>query len=316
MANAPQFIIMGAMKCATTTLHEQLNAQPGVFMSEPKEPNFFSDDDQYKKGMDWYLELFSEAGAADICGESSTHYTKLPTYPEALPRLQRHLPEVKLIYVMRHPIERLISQYVHEWSQRVVSGDFSQALTSRLELYQYSSYAMQLKPYLEAFGPERVLPVFLERLKQNPHSEFERISQFIGCPQAAQWQEDSGHRHASRERLRDNPLRDAIVNAPILSTLRKRLVPQSVRDRIKGLWQMQQRPQLSESERARLEERLDQDLAELGHWLGLSLSCQTYSEVVSSHSPEWDMGHVPQLASSRTASSLPTSSLPTSSLRI
>lgn len=298
MANAPQFIIMGAMKCATTTLHEQLNAQPGVFMSEPKEPNFFSDDDQYQKGMDWYLDLFSEAGPADICGESSTHYTKLLTYPEALPRLQQHLPDVKLIYVMRHPIERLISQYVHEWSQRIVSKDLSNALKNRPELYQYSSYAMQLRPYLEAFGPERVLPVFFERLKQDPRSEFLRVAKFIGCPQPVQWQEDSGHRHASKERLRDNALRDAIVNAPVLSTLRRQLVPQSVRDRIKGLWQMQQRPQLSDSEQAWLEEKLDLDLAELGRWLGLSLSCRTYLEVVSAQSAEWEIDHVPQPAPS------------------
>ena len=294
MANAPQFIIMGAMKCATTTLHEQLNAQSGVFMSEPKEPNFFSDDDQYQEGIDWYLSLFDGASSTDICGESSTHYTKLPTYPQALPRLTQHLPGVKLIYVMRHPIERLVSQYVHEWSQRLVSGDLSSALKSRLELYQYSSYAMQLQPYLEAFGPERILPVFLERLKQNPQSEFTRIGKFIGCLEPALWKEDSGHRHASKERLRNSAWRDAIVDAPVLSTIRRRLIPQSVRDRVKGLWQMQQRPQLSDSEQAWLEEKLDEDLSMLGRWLGMTLSCRTYVEAVTSQTAQWQMDQVPQ----------------------
>ncbi len=50
----------------------------------------------------------------DLCGESSTHYTKLPDYPETVSRMKALLPSVKLIYVMRHPIERLISHYVHQ----------------------------------------------------------------------------------------------------------------------------------------------------------------------------------------------------------
>ncbi len=83
MANStrlPDFIIIGAMKSATSTLHNQLSAQPGIFMSTPKEPNFFSDDDIYNQGLSWYSGLFSDANARDICGESSTHYTKLPDY--------------------------------------------------------------------------------------------------------------------------------------------------------------------------------------------------------------------------------------------
>ena len=77
----PDFIIIGAMKSATSTLHNQLGAQSSIFMSSPKEPNFFSDDDIYNQGLSWYSGLFSDANGSDICGESSTHYTKLPDYP-------------------------------------------------------------------------------------------------------------------------------------------------------------------------------------------------------------------------------------------
>ncbi|MEO1621284.1 MAG: sulfotransferase, partial [Cyanobacteria bacterium J06632_3] len=268
MANAPSFIIMGAMKCATTTLHEQLDAQPGVFMSELKEPNFFSDDDQYQKGMDWYLDLFAEAAPTDMCGESSTHYTKLPTFPNSVKRLEKHLPNVKLIYVMRHPVDRLVSQYIHEWSQKTVSGSLSQALKKRPELWQYSSYAMQLKPYLETFGAQNVLPVFFDRLKQFPQEELTRIGHFLGCEQPLVWQSATGHRHASKERLRESAWRDALVNAPGLKTIRKNLVPKSVRLWVKGLWQMKERPQLNDAEQAELEAKLNQDLALLGRWLG------------------------------------------------
>ena len=62
MSRLPDFIVMGAMKCATSTLHEQLAAQPGFFMSKPKEPNFFSDDEIYARGLDWYRSLFAGSG--------------------------------------------------------------------------------------------------------------------------------------------------------------------------------------------------------------------------------------------------------------
>src|SRR5215469_9765623 len=109
MAHRPDFIVVGAMKSATTTLHEQLARQPGVFMSRPKEPNFFSDDAAYARGWRWYESLFKDAAATDLRGESSTHYSKLPTFPRTLERMLRYLPRVKVIYVMRHPIDRLVS---------------------------------------------------------------------------------------------------------------------------------------------------------------------------------------------------------------
>ena len=91
MSGLPDFVIIGAMKCATSTLHEQLARQPAIFMTTPKEPNFFSDPDIWAKGMDWYRALFTGAGPHDLKGESSTHYTMLPTYPEAVPRIKAAL---------------------------------------------------------------------------------------------------------------------------------------------------------------------------------------------------------------------------------
>ncbi len=104
MSKLPNFLIIGAMKCATSSLHEQLALQDGIFMTELKEPNFFSNDEEYTKGMSWYLSHFQDAQTEDLAGESSTHYTKLPTYPETITRIQEHLPNAKFIYVIRHPI--------------------------------------------------------------------------------------------------------------------------------------------------------------------------------------------------------------------
>ena len=111
----PDFILIGAMKSATSTLHAQLAQQPGIFMSTPKEPNYFSDDQQYALGEDWYDNLFAAAKPGELCGESSTHYTKLPDYPHTIERMKKRLAAPRLVYVMRHPVDRLVSHYIHQW---------------------------------------------------------------------------------------------------------------------------------------------------------------------------------------------------------
>ena len=87
-----------------------LARQPGIFMTTPKEPCFFSDDDVYARGLDWYRGLFAAAPTDAVCGESSTHYTKRPTHPHSAERIARDLgPDVRFVYLMRHPIDRLVS---------------------------------------------------------------------------------------------------------------------------------------------------------------------------------------------------------------
>ena len=176
----PDFIVIGAMKSATTTLHAQLAEQPGLFMSQPKEPNFFSDDENYVKGLAWYGSFFQKAGGADLCGESSTHYTKLPAYPGTVERMRRVLPEVKLIYVMRHPIDRLISHYIHERLAGTITVGLEEAIEEHAELIDYGLYHMQLEPFLNVYGRENILPVFFWRLARMPQRELERIYSFIG----------------------------------------------------------------------------------------------------------------------------------------
>ena len=115
----------------------------------------------------------------DLRGESSTHYTKLPDYPRTVDRMVRDLPRVKLIYVMRHPIERLMSQYVHEVTAGRIAVDVHEAIERHPELIEYSRYTMQLQPFLDAYGFEDVLPVFFPRLVRHSQAELERIGRFL-----------------------------------------------------------------------------------------------------------------------------------------
>ena len=282
----PDFVIIGAMKCATSTLHVQLAEQPGFFMSEPKEPNFFSDDDQYALGERWYLDLFRDAPAGAMRGESSTHYTKLPTYPKTIDRLVEVLPDARFVYIMRHPIDRLVSHYIHDWTERKITCPIDEAVDRHTDLIDYGCYAMQMRPWLDRFGSERILPVFLERLKADPQLALERVCRFLGYDGEPVWR-DEQRANVSSTRLRKSKMRDLVVNAPVLRTIRRTLVPQGLRDRVKLLWRMKKRPELSQIVRDRLAKRFDKDLVDLGRWLGAELSCETYATAVASSDLDW-----------------------------
>lgn len=283
----PDFIIIGAMKCATSTLHAQLAQQPGVFMTTPKEPNFFSDDEVYARGLGWYRSLFNGAAPGDLRGESSTHYTKLPTHPRTVERLVASGAEPKLIYIMRDPIDRLISQYIHEWTENCVRGSIDQAIDRLPRLVDYGRYAMQLEPWIEAFGRERICLCFFERLRDQPEAQLQRVCRFLGLPGEARWDPDLERDNVSGERLRKSAARDAIVNAPGLATIRRRLIPRQTRDRVKRLWQMRSRPTPSAATIRRLREVYDEDLARLSEWTGLRIATETFAAVAAKSDPQW-----------------------------
>ena len=287
MNHQPDFLIIGAMKCATSTLHDRLAMQPGIFMTDLKEPNFFSNDEQYSKGMEWYLSHFQAAKQTDICGESSTHYTKLPTYPHTVERIYQQFPNVKLIYVMRHPIDRLVSQYIHEWSQRTISVDINRAISKHPELIEYSRYSMQIEPYLEKFDRGQILPVFFERLLNYKQEELERICNFINYPQKPTWIEEDDVQNASSQRLKNNKLRDILVETPGLKQIRQNFIPKSWRTWVRSLWQMTKRPEIEPQNLELLQSIFDEDLAVVGSWFGVELTCENFKSKVKDRSIDW-----------------------------
>lgn len=292
----PDFLIIGAMKCATSSLHDQLAQQPGVFMSTPKEPYFFSNDEVYAQGLDWYTSLFANAPADALCGESSTHYTKLPTYPHTIERIAQHVPDARFVYVIRHPIDRLISHYMHDWSENKINRPIDEVALTYEGLIDYGRYAMQLKPFVNQFGFDRVLLVSHEGICHDPQRELERVCTFIGYNGTPEWRTDMHASNVSNERLRKSKVRDAIVWNPVVTAIRRALIPQSMRDRVKSLWQMKQRPRLSDEVRGRLESMFDEDLAQLSEWIGRNITCANFNEMTTEASVEWKRSLSPTAA--------------------
>lgn len=260
----PDFLIVGAMKCGTSTLQAQLAAEPGVFMTTPKEPNFFSDDDVFARGLGWYRGLFADAAPGDLRGEASTHYTKLPTHPRTLERMAPALEAPKIVYMIRNPVERAVSHYIHEWSEGRMGNDPVAEFARHPEMVEYGRYAMQVAPFVEHYGPDRVLLTSLERLKAEPGVELARIGRFLGLERTVRWKDELGAQNVSAERVRRLPLQGLIVDNPVATALRRTLVPKGLRTWVRDRRRIGERPELPADLRQRLEAAFAEDREQLG----------------------------------------------------
>ena len=258
----PDFIIIGAMKCGTSTLAAQLGAQPGIFMTNPKEPNFFSDDAVWARGPGWYQSLFAQAQSGDLLGEASTHYTKLPTYPDTIARLQGMVAAPRLVYLIRNPVDRLVSHFIHEWTMGVMDGAIDEAVQDHPELVEYGCYGAQMAPWVDAFGADAVMIQTTARMRRDPQAVVAEVAAFIGHTGAVSWR-DLPPENVSAERIRRRPLDAWLIDSAAATWLRRRLVPQALRDRVKAGRQMRERPVLSPETRAAVEARFAADHAVL-----------------------------------------------------
>ena len=182
----PDFIIVGAAKSGTTSLHRYLTRHPSIFMCTPKEPSYFAFDERFEKGPDWYLSLFSGALENQLCGEASTNYTNWPLYPHTAERMHTLLPDIKLIYIMRHPVNRAYSHYLQLISNIRVE-DASFAFTDTFEQHikiddsviQSSNYILQIDRFIKYYPRDRFLFLFFEEFINDPQATLSAITDFL-----------------------------------------------------------------------------------------------------------------------------------------
>ena len=151
----PNLVVVGGLKCGTTSLHHYLNLHPEVEMSRPKELNFFVAELNWPLGPEWYASHFS--GRAPVRGESSPHYTNRPRFEGVAERMRSVLADARLVYMVRDPIDRMLSHYLHNvgggYDDRALADAFADPDSAYVTR---SRYFFQLEPYLEAFGAERI----------------------------------------------------------------------------------------------------------------------------------------------------------------
>jgi len=232
----PNLFIVGAMKSATTSLHNYLDLHPEVFMSKDpwKEPGFFVRELNLAKGMDWYLSLFSGVTAVHkVIGESTTDYTKRPNYDGVAERIFEFNPAAKIIYIMRDPIERSISHYWWEVAYSSEGRDMLTAMRKVDWISNTSNYAMQLKPYLDLFKKENVYTLTTEALSGNPDQCLSDIFRWLGVKDDFKLPELGRHNES-------RPVINQFIGARYISWLRggmlwnaiKKIVPAGLRRKI------------------------------------------------------------------------------------
>jgi hypothetical protein len=178
----PDFLIIGAMKAGTTTLHRDLSQHPQIFLSDPKEPNdLVSDDVLTDKGLQAYTGLFAGARPDQLCGEASTTYTREPRHTGAAARaLQVCGANLKLIYVVRDPFERAVSHYRYAFLRGRTNRAPEVELIENPEYAQVSDYARQLAPWRSRFGDDAILIVnFRDYIKARKETVTE-VLRFLG----------------------------------------------------------------------------------------------------------------------------------------
>jgi len=177
----PDFLIIGAAKSGTTSVYQYLLRHPKVFLSTPKEPCFFSDDSIYARGEEWYRGLFREASESDICGEATTDYARWPNTPDVPSRIARVIPTAKLVYIMRHPVDRAYSWYGHEQRNRVTT-DFESFLSVDSRAIYDSMYMRQIERYLRFFSRDQIHLMIFEDFTEMPDRELQELQYFLGLP--------------------------------------------------------------------------------------------------------------------------------------
>lgn len=177
----PTFLIIGAAKSGTSSLFEYVRGHPDVYMPDQKELHFFGEEFNWHKGIDWYRAWFEDAADAQAVGEASTTYTRFP-YSQGVPqRVAETLPKARLIYIMRHPVERAISQCrYHIWDGWEKERNLETALRCNPFYVDTSCYAMQIAQYLEHFPLDSMLLIPSEDLKNQRESTMKKIFGFIG----------------------------------------------------------------------------------------------------------------------------------------
>ena len=267
----PTFLVIGAYKAGTTSLYHYLRAHPQVFMTEAKETFYFTDR-AYHHGLDWYEAQFDAAGDAVARGEASTAYSAWPFFEHVPERAHALVPDAQLIYVLRHPIERLLSQYRFDarmwWDKRPID----EAVLDETRYVSRSRYATQIEQWLPFYPLERMHFLTSEDLRDHRRRELQRVYDFLGVnPDFVP--RDVGREHNRREDIRTERGAVRRLRGTSLHRAARSVVPKGVRHALWRLGSAEKAPDvvaatISDSVGARLLDLLREDLARLPAYLG------------------------------------------------
>ncbi|MEE9388239.1 MAG: sulfotransferase [Paracoccaceae bacterium] len=173
---SPTVIGIGAQKCASSWVHSVLGAHPEIGVSDPKELDFFSH--YFDHGYQWYDSHFSDlSGFYARCETSPSYFYD----PRAAQRVWDYNKDMKIIALLRDPVERAYSNHLHE----VIKGhipcqSFEQGLKNNPAYIDQGRYYSHLKPWFSTFGPDQILVLIAEEVFADPAAAAAQLYEFIG----------------------------------------------------------------------------------------------------------------------------------------
>ena len=185
----PDFLVIGAFKAGTTSLHHYLDKHPRIFMTRLKEPNFFahtkSDPNHDNRNifpvtdLAQYERLFADARADQLKGEASPGY--LPS-KQAPRKIKEQIPDIRLLATLRDPVDRAYSHYLMELRNEQISLPPNEAFDAGGYWLEASNYARQLNRYLEHFRPDQIKVVLYEEMRSDADKVVHDILDWLGLP--------------------------------------------------------------------------------------------------------------------------------------
>jgi Sulfotransferase domain len=268
----PTFVVIGAMKAGTVSLGHYLDDHPDIFLGRGGrfgEPNFFVAEYNWARGRGWYESLFDGADRATAIGECSPSYTWAHVYRGVPERMAQVVPGARLVYVVRDPIARMQSMYMHQVSAGRERRRAEVALLDDLYLGP-SLYGFQLATFLDYFDRSQVLVIASEVLRDRPREALSAVFEHLAVDPAAV---DLDQRHRDHRSI-DKPV-PRLHDLEWLPRRQVKLNPRWRPDQRTGLTRLltTRRARVDESAisrevRDRLAERLAADLHRFEQLLG------------------------------------------------
>lgn len=185
MEKIPNFIVIGAARSGTTSLFQYLDTHPQVAMSPVKELNFFSRPIYERKGVSWYRQRFPKRDKILAIGEASTSYTTYPYAPDIATRIAEYNPDMRLVYVVRNPLERYISHFLHRTNAGAETRQFDETFQDlENEAFAWQGrYYYQLSQYLRLFPKEQLMVISFDHIKSDANQVVQELYRFLGVPE-------------------------------------------------------------------------------------------------------------------------------------
>ena len=223
----PNFLIIGAGKCGTTSLWSLLGRHPEICVSWSKEPSFFSIDEHYARGWEWYESLFRGSGRERAVGEASNSYSAVGIHPRTVERIARDLPGVRLIYIVRDPFLRAESDWME--GQRVDAAEppkpFAEFLRADRASQDKSLYWKQISAYREHVPDSHILPLLFEDFEADPEATLRRIFAFLDVDASVRIDDAATPQRSSGRYLVDSGLLARVRRVPGFEALGRRMPP-------------------------------------------------------------------------------------------